>query len=67
MSTRALYSVILSAFLAVNSAYAQCSHEPAIFATVRVEGCVAATFGATDTMFTLGPNHAIGGTDTWPM
>ena len=66
MTLRAQYAPILSILL-ITPANAQCSHQPAIRATVTVEGCVTASFGATDAMFTFGPKYAIAGTDTWPM
>jgi hypothetical protein len=66
MKRRASYAVILSISL-VNPSQAQCAHQPPILATVTVVGCVAASFGATDSMFTFGPKYTIAGTDTWPM
>jgi hypothetical protein len=66
MTLRALNTAILSLLL-VNAANAQCFNQPAMRATVTVEACVAATFGATDAMFTYGPKYTIAGTDTWPM
>jgi len=66
MTLRAIYVTILSAAL-VQSAQARCAYHPEILATVTVRGCVAVTFGATDSKWTWGPEHALNGVDTWPM
>jgi hypothetical protein len=66
MASRTAFVVVMSALLA-NSADAQCAHQPPILATVTVEGCVAASFGATDVTFAPGPEFAPRGTDVWLM
>jgi hypothetical protein len=66
MKGRATCAVILSALL-VNSADAQCSNQPPILARVMVQGCVAASFEATDVTFAPGPEFAGPHTDVWHM
>lgn len=64
MTRRALFVVVLSSTL-VNSAQAKCMYHPEIAASVTIQGCVAATFGATDTKYNFGPTPS--GEDAWPM
>jgi len=66
MTRRALLVSLLSVAI-VQPAQAKCVSHPEILATVRVQGCVAVTFGATDSKWTWAPEHSLDGVDAWPM
>jgi hypothetical protein len=71
MTPKALCVFIAAITLTEPAQASPCAYRPDILATVTVQGCVAVTFGATDSKFAPGPEflgaHAHTDTESWRM